>query len=214
VRLLYYAGLKKLGASVNSALFATYPLYTALLSVVFLSEILAPNNWLGILLVFLGGLLVELSSREAKTGTSQFRKSLVYPLLGGVVLAFGSIMRKYALNLYDAPVLGVALAYTFSLLPFLLVMAISVSTRREISLKRDLRLFWAAGIGQAITWMLAFYALSFEGVSVVIPILSTEPLFVVLFAYLYLRRVECVSTKLALSIVLTVVGVVLVTAQL
>jgi uncharacterized membrane protein len=61
--------------------------------------------------------------------------------------------------------------------------------------------------------MLAFYALSFEDVSVVTPLLSTEPLFVVFFAYLYLRRLECVSTKLALSIVLTVLGVVLVTVR-
>jgi DME family drug/metabolite transporter len=210
VRLLYYAGLKKLGASVN---FSIYPLYTAMLSLVFLSEMLAPNNWIGILLVFVGGFLVEWSSRKPKTDTQTFRKSLIYPLLGGVALALGTIMRKYALNLYDAPVLGVALAYTFSLLPFLLLIGISTSTRREISLKRDMRLFWGAGIGQAVTWLLAFYALSFEGVSVVAPLLATEPLFIVLFVYVYLKRLECVSKKLALSILLTALGVVLVLAK-
>jgi drug/metabolite transporter, DME family len=214
VRLLYYAGLKKLGASVNSSIFSIYPLYTAMLSLVFLSEMLAPNNWIGILLVFVGGFLVEWSSMKPKTETENLRKSLIYPLLGGVVLAIGSIMRKYALNLYDAPVLGVALAYTFSLLPFLLIIGISTSTRREISLKRDMRLFWGAGIGQAVSWLLAFYALSFEGVSVVAPLLSTEPLFIVLFVYFYLKRLECVSKKLALSILLTVLGVVLVSAKL
>ncbi len=213
VRLLYYAGLKKLGASVNSSIFSIYPLYTAMLSLVFLSEMLAPNNWIGILLVFVGGFLVEWSSRKPKTDTQTFRKSLIYPLLGGVALALGTIMRKYALNLYDAPVLGVALAYTFSLLPFLLLIGISTSTRREISLKRDMRLFWGAGIGQAVTWLLAFYALSFEGVSVVAPLLATEPLFIVLFVYVYLKRLECVSKKLALSILLTALGVVLVLAK-
>jgi hypothetical protein len=38
VRLLYYQGMKKLGAPVNSSLFAVYPLYTSLLAVLFLSE--------------------------------------------------------------------------------------------------------------------------------------------------------------------------------
>jgi drug/metabolite transporter (DMT)-like permease len=213
VRLLYYAGLKKLGASVNSSIFSIYPLYTAMLSLVFLSEMLAPNNWIGILLVFVGGFLVEWSSRKPKSETQNFRKSLIYPLLGGIVLAFGAIMRKYALNLYDAPVLGVALAYSFSLLPFLLMIGISASTRREISLKRDLRLFWGAGVGQAVTWLLAFYALSFEGVSVVTPLLSTEPLFIVIFVYVYLKRLECVSKDLVLSVILTMIGVVLVSAK-
>src|SRR5512137_2213548 len=41
VRLLYYQGMKKLGASVNSSLLAIYPLYTSLLAVLFLTEILA-----------------------------------------------------------------------------------------------------------------------------------------------------------------------------
>ena len=213
VRLLYYQGMKKLGASVNSSLFSVYPLYTSILAVVFLSEMLAPGNWAGILLVFLGGILVEWSSRDTNGQDKRSKRNLIFPLLGGIVLAIGSVLRKFALNLFDAPVLGVSIAYTFSLLPFLVMLLLSVPTRRELSLKRDLRLFWVAGIGQAITWMLGFYALSFDEVSVVAPLLSIEPLFVVIFAYLYLRKLECVSTKLAVSIVLTVLGVVLVTSK-
>ena len=76
-----------------------------------------------------------------------------------------------------------------------------------------MRLFWAAGIGQAITWMLGFYALSNAEVSVVIPILSTEPVFVAIFAYLYLKKIEKVSAKLVVSIILTVIGVILVTMR-
>jgi DME family drug/metabolite transporter len=214
VRLLYYQGMKKLGAPVNSSLFATYPLYTSLLAVFFLSEILAPGNWVGIFLVFLGGILVEWSSREISIEGERYRgRNLIYPLMGGLALGFGSILRKYALDLFNAPVLGVAVAYTFSLLPFVVMFAFSESTRKGISLKRDLRLFWVAGIGQAITWMLSFYALSYAEVSVVTPLLSIEPVFVALFAYLYLRKVEHVSAKLLVSIALTVLGVVLVTAK-
>ena len=213
VRLLYYQGMKKLGASVNSSLFSVYPLYTSILAVVFLSEMLAPGNWAGILLVFLGGILVEWSSRDTNGEDKRSKRNLIFPLMGGIVLAIGSVLRKFALNLFDAPVLGVSIAYTFSLLPFLVMLLLSVPTRRELSLKRDLHLFWVAGIGQAITWMLGFYALSFDEVSVVAPLLSIEPLFVVIFAYLYLRKLECVSTKLAVSIVLTVLGVVLVTSK-
>jgi drug/metabolite transporter (DMT)-like permease len=133
--------------------------------------------------------------------------------LGGLALGVGSVLRKYALDLFNAPVLGVAVAYTFSLLPFVLMLAFSKSIRKDLSLKRDLRLFWIAGIGQAITWMLSFYALSYAEVSVVTPLLSIEPVFVALFAYLYLRKIEQVSVKLWVSIILTVLGIVLITAK-
>lgn len=212
VRLLYYQGMKKLGAPVNSSLFSIYPLYTSLLAVLFLSEILAPGNWAGILMVFLGGILVEWSSREAGN-LKHSKKDLIYPVLGGVALGVGSILRKSALILFDAPVLGVAVAYTASLLPFLVMLMFSASTRKELSLRRDMRLFWVAGVGQAITWMLSFYALSYNDVSVITPLLSIEPVFVAIFAFLYLRKIERVSPRLVVSIVLTVLGVVLVTAE-
>jgi DME family drug/metabolite transporter len=212
VRLLYYQGMKKLGAPINSSLFSIYPTYTALLAVLFLSEILAPGNWAGILMVFFGGILIEWSAKEGKIGKYS-RKDLIYPLIGGVALGIGSILRKYALTLFDAPVLGVSVAYTASLAPFLIILVFSASTRKELSLKRDMRLFWVAGIGQAITWMLSFYALSFDAVYVITPLLSIEPVFVAIFAFLYLRKIERVSKKMIISIILTVLGVVLVTAK-
>lgn len=61
--------------------------------------------------------------------------------------------------------------------------------------------------------MLGFYALSFDDVSVITSLLSIEPVFVALFAFLYLRKIERVSPKLVVSIVLTVLGAVLVTAK-
>jgi drug/metabolite transporter (DMT)-like permease len=86
-----------LGAPVNSSLFAVYPLYTSLLAVLFLSEFLMPSNWVGIFMVFLGGILVEWSSREAGNLTIHSRKDLIYPVFGGLALGAGSILRKSAL---------------------------------------------------------------------------------------------------------------------
>lgn len=211
VRLLYYQGMKKLGAPVNSSLFATYPLYTALMAHFFLGDVLLAGNWLGILLVFFSGILVESSSRRLNGEEHHQKRNILLPLIGGLTLGVGSIMRKFALDMFNAPVLGVALAYTFSLLPFFAIYLASKPTREAVSFKRDMRLFWVAGVGQAVTWMLSFYALSNADVSVVTSILSTEPVFVALFAYLYLKKIEKVSAKLVISIILTVIGIILVT---
>ena len=187
VRLFYYNGLTKLGTSVNSSIFSVYPLYTALLAVLFLSEILTPQNWIGVVSIVLGVIFVEFTSREANNGEKSVRKSLVFPVLGGLTLGASAIIRKSALNLFDAPVLGVAIAYTFSFLLYAVMFAFSKPTRKEMSLRKDFRLFWVAGVGQALSWIFSFYALSVEKVSVITPLLSIEPLFVVLLAYLYLR---------------------------
>jgi drug/metabolite transporter (DMT)-like permease len=213
VRLFYYSGLKRLGAPVNASLFAVYPLYSCFLAVLLLSEILSLENWIGIMLVIFGGIFVGTNSRKNSTGDKRSRKNLALPIVGGLALAVASIIRKYALNLYNAPLLGVAVAYTFSLLSYSLMLMLSASTRKELSLKRDLRFFWKTGIGQALAWILIFYALSYEQVSIVTPLLAIEPIFVAFFAYLYLRKLEYVSPKLAVSMILTVFGVILVTTK-
>jgi DME family drug/metabolite transporter len=210
VRLFYYSGLKKLGTPVNSSIFSVYPLYTSLVAMLFLSEVLSIQNWIGVLCVVFGVISVEMSSREMNSGDKSDRKNLIFPVLGGLTLGISSVIRKVALDVYNAPVFGVAVAYTFSFLPYLLILMLSTSTRKELSLKRDLRLFWVAGIGQAISWILSFWALSYEEVSIITPLLSVEPLFVAFFAYFCLRELERISPKLVASIVLTVLGVVLV----
>jgi DME family drug/metabolite transporter len=214
VRLFYYGGLEKLGASVNSSVFAIYPLYSSLFAVLFLGEMLSAENWLGILLVILGGFFVALSSRKINNKHKASKNALIFPMLGGLTLGLASTTRKFALNLFNAPVLGVAVGYSFSLLAYALILMFSAPTRKKLSLKKDFRYFWKAGIGQALAWVLTFYALSFELVSIVTPLLAIEPIFVVFFAYLYLRKLEHVSPKLVVSIILTVVGAVLVTTKL
>ena len=214
VRLFYYNGLKKLGASVNSSIFSIYPLYTALFAVIFLSEFLSPQNFLGILLIALGVIVVELNFRNANGRGKPFVGSLVFPVLGGLMLGISAIIRKAALDIFNAPVLGVAVAYTFTFLLYTTVIATSKNTRKELSLRRDTRLFWLAGVGQALSWILSFYALSLEKVSIITPLLSVEPLFVVMLAAVYMREQERVSFKLVTGMILTFVGVVLVTTAI
>ena len=211
IRLLYYQGLRKLGASVNSSIYAAYPLYSALLAVLILNETMSSLNVVGIFLI-LGGIVVadlSISSHNGHGGASW--RNLMFPILAGITFGVSHIIRKYALNLSDTPVLGVSIAYAFSFIPFGLMLISSGTARKSLSLKQNVRWFWAAGIGQAAAWLLAFYAFSVEQVTIVTPLISIEPLFVVCFSFLFLKELEPVSPKLLISIALTVLGVTLVT---
>jgi drug/metabolite transporter (DMT)-like permease len=210
VRLFYYKGLKTLGTSVNSSVFAVYPLYSSLLAVVLLNEIVTGWNALGIVTIVVGVILVERSMNGRNVSEHVSWKGFIVPVLGGLMLGVATIFRKFALQESNSPVLGVAIAYVFSLLPYLLVLVTYAPVQRELSLKKGLRWFWVAGVGQAVTWLLAFYALSLEQVSITTPLLSLEPLFVVAFAYLYLKELEHISTRLVASIGITILGVVLI----
>ncbi|MCW4010700.1 MAG: DMT family transporter [Candidatus Bathyarchaeota archaeon] len=210
IRLLYYQGLRKLGASVNSSVYAAYPLYSALLAVLLLGESLSTSNILGIVVILVGIVVADLSISRPKGQGVVGRKNLIFPILAGVTFGVSHIIRKYALNLSNTPVLGVSIAYAFSFLPFMLMLLSSDTTRKGLALTQNFRWFWAAGVGQAAAWLLAFYAFSFDQVSIVTPLISIEPLFVVSYAFLYMKKLEYVSPKLFVSIALTVVGVALV----
>ncbi len=208
VRLFYYKGLRKLGASTNSAVFSIYPLYSALLAIVILSEILTGQNWIGIILIIFGVMTLQYCSPTNGCKEREGLRSWIFPIIGGITIAIGSVISKFALNLSNAPIFGVAVAYTFSLLPYGLILLASKQTRIGLNLKQDLRLFWIAGIGQAISWTFTYAAFQFDQVATVNPIISSEPIFVVIFGYFLLRNIETVSKKVAASIIITVLGVV------
>jgi drug/metabolite transporter (DMT)-like permease len=134
VRLFYYKGLKTLGASVNSSIFAVYPLYTSLLGVLLLNENLTAWNMLGIIVIIVGIVFVEMSINGKNSHVKIGWKSLLAPVLGGLVFGVAILLRKSALDICNLPIFGVALTYVFSLLPYMLILGVSAPTRRELSL--------------------------------------------------------------------------------
>jgi drug/metabolite transporter (DMT)-like permease len=58
-QLLYFKGIEAVGASVTASVYATYPIYSSLLAVLLLSEALSTGNWIGILCMFFGIILVQ-----------------------------------------------------------------------------------------------------------------------------------------------------------
>ncbi len=209
-RLLYYRGMQIVGVSVNASISGTYPMYTSMLAVLLLAEAFSLANWLGVVLILVGVIFIQSPSMNATGQKKLSLKSLSFSILTSLVVAISHIMRKTGLNICNEPLLGVAIGYTISLPLYSLLLISSETWRRSLFLKRDFRFFWKAGVGFSLAWLLSFYALSCGRVSVVATLFQVEPLFVVFFAYLYLRELEHISYKLILSIGLIVFGAALV----
>lgn len=205
-RLLYYKGMQIVGVSVNASISAIYPIYTAILAVLLLAEAFSLANWLGLGSILVGVILIQRPSVNNVGHKKISLKPLSFSILVSFVVAVSQIVRKTALNVYNGPLLGVAIGYAMSVPLYCFLLASSETLRRSLFLKRDFRFFWKAGVGFSLAWLLSFYAISYGRVSVVSSLLQVEPLFIVFFAYLFLRELEHVSYKLFLSVALVVFG--------
>jgi len=213
-RLGYYKGMEVVGVSVNTSIFATNPMYSSILAVLLLSEALAPENWIGIACIMVGVVLIERILSNPKSGPKRIsKKGLVFPLTAALTVAFSALARKHGLNIYNEPLLGVAIGYSSSFLLYLLLTTYSHTKLGYTLSGKDFRLFWKAGVGLSLAWILSFYALSQERLSIVAPLMQTEPLFVLFFVYIYLRELESISFKLVISTLLIVIGVALVSIR-
>ncbi len=209
-RLGYYKGMEVVGVSVNASIFATYPMYSSILAVLLLGETLIPEKWIGIVCIVVGVAYIERGLGNLRNGPEKIsKKGLVFPLLASLAIALSQIVRKHGLNIYNQPLLGVATGYSSTLLLYLPLL-ISYTTRGPTFSVKDFRMFWKAGVGMSLGWILSFYALSHENVSIVAPLLQTEPLFILFFVYLYLKKLERTSFKLVISTILIVIGATLV----
>jgi uncharacterized membrane protein len=210
-RLFYFRGMETTGISANASIIATYPLFTSVMAVLLLGEMLTTENWIGLICIVFGVILVGKFINSDKSGTKNLsKKRLVIPLLGSLSLAFSQIVRKEALNIHNQPLLGVAIAYTTTLIVYLLVMVFSGDYRTSKFSFQDIRMFWKPGIGITMGWLLSFLALSQEKVAIVAPILQTELLFILVFTYLFLKKIEKTSPKLVASALLIIAGVMLI----
>jgi drug/metabolite transporter, DME family len=210
-RLFYFKGMETAGISANACIFATYPLYTSITAILLLGEVLTAENWAGLACIIVGVIFVgrAINNGDAQTRSTS-KKGLIIPILGSLALAFSQIVRKESLNIYNQPLLGVAVGYTATLIVYLLVMEFSKDVRDVSFSRQDIRLFWKPGVGIAAGWVLSFFALSQAMVSIVAPLLQTELLFILVFAYIFLRKIEKFSFKLAASALLIVAGVILI----
>ena len=170
-RLFYFKGMETAGISANASIFATYPLYTSIVAVSLLGEALIIESWIGLACVIVGVIFIGRNINKGNTQTKYIpKKGLIVPVVGSLAIAFSQIVRKEGLNIYNQPLLGLAVGYATTLIVYLVVMAFSKTAATPKFSQKDLKLFWKPGIGIATGWLLAFLALSQEMVSIVVPI--------------------------------------------
>ena len=209
-RLAVFVGVDRVGASVNSAVISTRPLFASLLAVLALGETVTPTTVVGIV-VLVGGLTALALSRGGDVGGWQPR-DLLFPLAAAAAFAVGNVARKFGLDAFAGITLLEAVALNeLGALVALAAYAV-VAGRGDVldAPRRTYAYFAGSGTLTAVALFSLFAALQIGRVVVVDPLAATAPLFTAVFAAVLLRDLERVTPRLVAGAVLIVVGVVLI----
>lgn len=206
-RLAVFTGVDRVGASINSAVISTRPLFASLLAVLVLGEAVTFVTVGGIVVLVIGLAVLGLSRGGDLAG---WRPSeLLFPLAAAVLFGAGNVARKWGLNAFaDVTLLeAVALNETGALVALAAYGAIA--DRRDIfdAPPKTYGYFALSGTLTAVALLSLFAALRIGRVVVVDPLSATAPLFTALFAAILLRDLERVTKRVVGGAALIVIGV-------
>ena len=209
VRFLHYTGIVRLGASRAGPVRSVTPLFAIAIAFTFLGERPDAGVYLGSFLSVVGVWFTS-SRRE---GESEWKAiHLTYPLGAAFLTAISQNFRKTGLLIMPNPFVATALTITTSLAVFSLSLVATGQLRTTLQGDRKcLPFYGTAAVVSATAQLLGYIALSEGDVSVVVPLINTNPLFIVLFSALFLRDLETVNVRVAAGAALIVTGIALIT---
>jgi drug/metabolite transporter (DMT)-like permease len=141
------------------------------------------------------------------------RKTIIGILLGiGAGLSYGvsSVLIKYSVGNLATPLVGASVSL------FVGTIGLGIFGGRgfrgtAVNNRRGLVFLVLSGAAAACGILCMFFALNMAPVVVVTPLQSTNPMFALLFSYLFLGRLEKITPKLVAGSILVVTGVILIT---
>ena len=141
--------------------------------------------------------------------SSGFRPGIVYPVVAAFAYATSDLLVKSGLDSTSEPAFGASLSIGVGFLVWCVAHAFP-SVRRRFRLGRDAGWLVLSGALMGAAILLLFNALDRGDVSVVAPVVSTQPLLVFLFSALILRHRERRDPSMLLAGGVVVIGTILV----
>ncbi len=199
-------GYTRLGLGRTAPVIGSAPIFAILMAVLLFNERPGFFLWLGVGLIVMG---MGLLSGERRRGSWR-KRDLIFPLLGALLLAGSTNLRKAGLNVIPSATLGVFFS-TSAAVGALLISSLFFPQGKGLRIEREaLRHFIPAGLFASLGHLFFFGALCEGSVSLVIPLFQAQPLLALLATHLFLGELESVSRHLLFAALMIVGGAVLV----
>nr|WP_255760146.1 EamA family transporter [Halomonas desiderata] len=210
-RLFQFQGMAKLGANITTPITLTHPIFTVLLAVVFLGESLGGGALFGVFLVLVGSILLGLQSGQGSMECAGAPKQfLLLPLAASLAYGVSVVFRKVGIDMGSDAVTAAAVTTSTSWLLFAIYLVAYRPSGVFRCKSQELAKFVAAGVFSSLGPVFLYMALQVGRVSVVAPLASTTPFFVLLVTGLYMRNDEVFNRWVVLGTIFTVLGVALI----
>jgi len=206
-RLLRFMSIETVGASISAALINLSPLVASTLAIAVLGERVTAPIVVGTLVIVGGTTLLSAGGRA----TGVRAAALVLPLMSAVCFGVVAVLRKIGLA-GMAPIPGFAVNITAALIAYTAFLVASRQSALMLCRGESLVYFVMAGVAENAGVFLLLLALSVGTVSVVAPLASVSPIFVLVLSFFFLRGIEMLNRRIIACTVLIVVGVYLITA--
>ena len=208
-RLAVFAGIHRVGATLNSAVINVRPLFATTIALAWLGEPVGPVVAAGVVVLVAGLVLLTLSKGGDLGGWEP--RDLLVPFGAALAFAFGNVIRRFGLTTTDVTVLQ---AVTINETTAVFVLGGYVLARNREALteppRSTYRYFVASGTITAVALLSMFAAFDRGPVAVVDSITALAPLFTTIFAYVWLSDLERITKGIVAGVVLVVVGVALI----
>jgi drug/metabolite transporter (DMT)-like permease len=212
-RLLGYESFRLIGANRATPFNQTCPLYTLVLSLIFLKETVNAYIIFGILCILAGVFLI---SREKRDIIDRLQKDRTSQVVKGILLALGAalcwgispILIKPSIEEIGSSADGAFISHAAAAIIIGLLL-INKAQRRKIkklSLKKNILPMVLAGLFTAGGQFLYFSALGESPANVVTPLLSIQVVFIFFLSWLINRKIEIFTPRIIFGMVVTVAG--------
>ncbi|MFC1977342.1 EamA family transporter [Chloroflexota bacterium] len=216
-----FRAIQLIGSTRSSTITSFSFVVSITLAIIVLKETITPLGLLGILFAFAGPLLIAMrepvvasnaASDRIKLDRRTLYKGIFYAIGAAIFWGSSSILIKLGLQTGATPLVGSFIAYLAASIVISPSVWLSREYRREMLSAdgRSLRLALLSGLALNVAQMLRYLALVFTSVIVLGFMGQTRPLWVLLFSFIFNRRLESFSRWVLLGTALMVMGIILV----
>jgi drug/metabolite transporter (DMT)-like permease len=212
-RLLAYDAFRFIGANRATPVTQISPVFTVLLSWIFLSESLTVFVALGAACMMVGVFLV--SQEISSTGGEKRKRK--HDEVKGILLSLGAslcwgitpVLIKPAVEEVGSAAVAGFVAYTTAGIVMGVLILLSKTRRdqfKRLSFNRGILPMVLAGLFTAAGQLLYFVALGKSPANIVAPLISIEVLFIYVLSFMVNRKIEVFTVKVALGMAAMVAG--------
>lgn len=209
----YFQALRNMGASRTAIVASLYSPFVILLSIFYLNESLLLWQWLGLILVLTGIVMVVYHKHQHQLDKSHLYRGIGYAIASVFLTAFGVVIVKPILDSGEHGfywiVLLRLLAGIFGMLVFMTIRNQLVETKKEFTegVHNWLNLILASVFATYLAMLFWLGGFKYTDASIASVLNETSNIFIVLLAWLFLK--EELNTRKLAGVLLAFIGVLI-----